>query len=891
MNFIHKKNVDEIAAPGLRPYWLGLLLVMVLTVFAASSHATNADFVWINSYLDPAMGNSYGIKGAPSPSNHPGARLGSACWKTPDGKFWMFGGYEYEITGSGFKNDLWSYDPETGMWTWISGDNASFKSAQNAIIADVNRPTAREFPSTWISQDGSLWLFGGLGISPDPEYGGVGNLNDLWKFDSKSNQWTLIEGFAGPAQHGVYGNKGVESPTNMPGARQAAASWTGKDGTFWLFGGEGSGNSSIGFLNDLWKFDPSSEQWVWISGSNEGSGGNFGIYGSKGVPAADNSPGACMRASSWIGKDGKLWLFGGFSGYDLGGGFNNNLWQFDPVSNMWTWYAGAGSPSSFAIADIHGNDGVFDSSFTPGNSELTATWTDADGILWAYSGDYWKFDPTLKQWAWIKGSNSSDAEYGTKGISARENTPGKPYGCASWLSNDGQLWLFGGSQNVNALWKLDPAALFWTWIGGSQFAPTRGVYGTRGLVTRQSNPPARSFPATWTAADGSLWLFGGELSGGLRSSRLNDLWKFDTNSKTWGWMGGSNLPDQPGNYGTVGVAGIDNSPGAREGASTWRGSDGSLWMFGGYSSGYLNDMWKYDLSSNQWVWVAGSSSLNQPGIYGILGKPDPRNNPGNRRGAFTWTDSNGVLWMFGGFGYAGSNLEYMNDLWAFDTESGQWTAYAPNLANFYGTKGVASPQNIPGPRYNGTAWLGRDGHLWLFGGDGCAGAFNSDHGPLNDLWNYNISTHQWTWIAGSDQSRQPDHYGEKGIYNAENGPGGRIGPISWTGLDGNLWLFGGLEYLHSQSGVYNDLWCFNPEIGQWKWVKGSEQPNQGYRIDDSIISAPMNIPESRFSGAAWTGNSGDFWLFGSDDSNDLWEIRMRFTSAVDDWQKLWGSMN
>ena len=36
----------------------------------------------------------------------------------------------------------------------------------------------------------------------------------------------------------------------------------------------------------------------------------------------------------------------------------------------------------------------------------------------------------------------------------------------------------------------------------------------------------------------------------------------------------------------------------------------------------------------------------------------------------------------------------------------------------YGTQGIASPENVPGARYNPASWIDADGVLWLFGGSG-----------------------------------------------------------------------------------------------------------------------------------------------------------------------------
>jgi hypothetical protein len=64
-------------------------------------------------------------------------------------------------------------------------------------------------------------------------------------------------------------------------------------------------------------------------------------------------------------------------------------------------------------------------------------------------------------------------------------------------------------------------------------------------------------------------------------------------------MGGSQLVDQKGVYGTQGVAAPANIPGARWDAISWTDSSGNFWLFGGdaYDSagnqGTLNDLWKF----------------------------------------------------------------------------------------------------------------------------------------------------------------------------------------------------------------------------------------------------------------------------------------------------------
>ena len=56
-------------------------------------------------------------------------------------------------------------------------------------------------------------------------------------------EWTWISGNK-QGEVGIYGQKGVPSTANMPGARQSAVGWYDESSKeFWLFGGQGYGNT------------------------------------------------------------------------------------------------------------------------------------------------------------------------------------------------------------------------------------------------------------------------------------------------------------------------------------------------------------------------------------------------------------------------------------------------------------------------------------------------------------------------------------------------------------------------------------------------------------------------------------------------------------------------
>jgi hypothetical protein len=416
------------------------------------------------------------------------------------------------------------------------------------------------------------------------------------------------------------------------------------------------------------------------------------------------------------------------------------------------------------------------------------------------------------EWTWMSGSNTFNQPgvYGTLGVPAAGNVPGARYSANSWTDKSGNLWLFGGGGSnefdtgpmLNDLWKYTPSTGEWTWMSGSNIANQPGVYGTLGVPAPGNVPGARYGAASWTDASGNLWLFGG---GDNSLNAFNDLWKYTPSTGEWTWMSGSNSPNQPGVYGTLGVPAPGNVPGGRNYAANWMDSSGNLWLFGGnVNEGASNDLWKYTPSTGEWTWMGGSNTVNQPGVYGTLGVPAAGNVPGARSAAASWTDSSGNFWLFGGSGD-------FNDLWKYTPATGEWAwmsgSNSPGQFPVYGTLGVPAPGNVPGARAQSVSWTDKSGSLWLFGGGGSVAPGLG--GVFNDLWNYTPSTGEWTWMGGSNTVNVGGVYGTKGVPAPGNVPGARGQSVSWTDSDGSFWLSSGAGVL-TTGYWFNDLWKYTP---------------------------------------------------------------------------------
>ena len=471
---------------------------------------------------------------------------------------------------------------------------------------------------------------------------------------------------------------------------------------------------------------------MWMAGSStlQYVSNNFfgisGVYGTLGTPASGNAPGGRVQGSTWTDQSGNLWLLAG-QGFDSSAdyGLLNDLWQFNPSTQLWAWMGG--------------------SSTLPDNS----------------------------------GTSGQPGIYGTLGTPAPGNIPGGRTGGSNWNDSSGNFWLFGGngfdsagmSGDLNDLWLFNPSTRQWTWEGGASTVNQPGVYGTLGSPAPANVPSARDSAGSATDSNGNFWLFGGQSQNS--GYWLNDLWEFNPTTREWTWMAGSSTficsgvggPGQPGVYGTLGVPAAGNTPGCRYSATAWGDANGNFWIFGGYGRdstgafGDLNDLWEFNPSLREWAWMGGSSTLTcgntcQPATYGTLGSPAPGNSPGSRHLANGWTDKNGNLWLFGGEGYGGGSVSYaaslygyLNDLWEFSPSTGEWTWMGGSSAvqclicgppGVYGTLGSAAVGNTPGGRDAGGTWVDGSGNLWLLGGRGFDSA--SIWGYLNDLWVYRFAT-------------------------------------------------------------------------------------------------------------------------------------------------------
>lgn len=374
----------------------------------------------------------------------------------------------------------------------------------------------------------------------------------------------------------------------------------------------------------------------------------------------------------------------------------------------------------------------------------------------------------------------------------------------------------------------------WTWLHGG--SGTNKNYGAKGVPAATNLPPARYHPAYWQDNDGKFWMFSG-------SPAPADMWMYDPVTNMWTWMSGDSTVSS-GNYGVLGMPSTNNFPKNRGyGSSCWVDSIGDLWLFAGNG---VADLWKYHIPTNEWTWMGGNNpSLgNSPSKnYGVKGVPSTSNFPGERVECKSNWEFNNELLIYSGMGHP-------NDLWKYTIATDMWTWVAGSNTNItanYGMLGVPSASNIPPNGFSYTKWK-YNRKLYL-----CSGAMGAN------VWSYDLNTGLFIWEHGPGASNTPPTVtpslcaSSSLIY-----PTARMEnhTVQNTKCNKSFYTFGGF-------GGLNDLWIFNPDKVEWKFISGVANGGNASNIGTvGGATVSSNMPGSRGGTAIWTDKDGNLFVFG-----------------------------
>ena len=302
----------------------------------------------------------------------------------------------------------------------------------------------------------------------------------------------------------------------IPCARDIWNGMLAYDGSLYVFGGatlkygpaKTHGDlTTLGTLDDLWRYDPATAAWTQLEEDDGRSGFS---------PSVDRPCGRVLPA--WVAVKDRFYLFGGLS--VLSAGWQtcllNDLWSYDPLIGKWELLephdgraletpdsAGARPTILAAMGVACVGTGIY----------LMAGWGRTPQVV--LSAQLWRYDVVSRNW-----------EHLGPRADRREVWPSKRY-CPAFVSWEDKLYLWGGRDTqdqrpefYNDLWEYDPKTARWTCV-----------------QEHRPDDPHRPSPryGMGHARVGPHWyVFGGlDDSEGRDGPQLNDLWRCDLRSAAW----------------------------------------------------------------------------------------------------------------------------------------------------------------------------------------------------------------------------------------------------------------------------------------------------------------------------------------------------------------------
>ncbi|MDB5059481.1 MAG: Ig-like, group 2 [Chloroflexi bacterium] len=340
----------------------------------------------------------------------------------------------------------------------------------------------------------------------------------------------------------------------------------------------------------------------------------------------------------------------------------------------------------------------------------------SNGIL----GDFWNWSKTTA--TWLKLDNNGMPDLVEPHLV--EDSSGNVYEFGGIGSSTGAH--FSEDGHSSGLYKYNPALNQWTDITDPRAAP-----GVSWPLAREDHGFA------YDPVGNAFWVFAGE---GPGTRPLNDMWRYDIAAGTWQQIQQT--------YSAPSSATID----PREIYQISYDGHGGFYLFGGadlldvsgqpVSQAYVNDLWRFEITTRHWSLLAGRANQYDPRM------PIPRHYYGQA------SDVNGNFYILGGFSsdsnfppYFDFNTAHdvaqlvvfegsadpssvimyaMSDFWEFNARQNRWSNLGRRLGDLTGEPFI--PYNMVADTKSGT--------LLTFGGYHMDG--NVELALSSGLWSYKL---------------------------------------------------------------------------------------------------------------------------------------------------------
>lgn len=320
-----------------------------------------------------------------------------------------------------------------------------------------------------------------------------------------------------------------------------------------------------------------------------------------------------------------LWLFAGCPSLEEEKQLSD-MWCFDLATQTWT-------PLARDLARLGAEHRAPSGRFTP------VTWVEGS-TLFMYGGaigatpssELWLFDTQTHRWTRDERTRSTS-----------QSTPGARSGSIAWHGGENRAWLFGGIGESSP-GRRDTLGDLWSYSYDSDSWRLEADASSHQWVLPQPRTHASQ-----CLSSKYCWVFGG-LSRSERGAVFSDLWSFERHTgATRRWWDAPDL-----NSGLV--------PSSRTGAVLFSDRFENVYVFGGQQTQprmHLSDLWKFESSSQKWLNLSRNNADTEAGKGDVW--PSPRSD------SFAWIDSDGRLWLFGGYGEnSHGDPDVLGDLWLFE---------------------------------------------------------------------------------------------------------------------------------------------------------------------------------------------------------------------------------
>lgn len=256
------------------------------------------------------------------------------------------------------------------------------------------------------------------------------------------------------------------SLNNFPGGDRLGSMSFELNGAAHLLGGTRLVNGSYEAFDDCWKYDPNTDEWKacgYYPGGNIYGGFSFVVDGKVYIGMGADETGS-LNTEVWA-FDGSAWIrvsdfpvqkrlypmsFAaggkGYIGAGFSGGYFNDFWEYDPVTDQWsnkTAYPGGGR---VGMATFSINNQLYAGLGDNGNS---------------FFNDFYLYDPSTDSW------------------SALDNFVGQNRSFASCISTGSNGYMIGGEDDNGGFsytaqfWKYEPLSDAWQVMDSFDGAPRR----------------------------------------------------------------------------------------------------------------------------------------------------------------------------------------------------------------------------------------------------------------------------------------------------------------------------------------------------------------------------------------------------------------------------------